>query len=229
MLRTPEGLVPARPLNAWLGAPREDDTAALVVDIAGRRAALLVARTASEVDLLRTPADPLLSCSTRVAASGILPDGRVTFFLRWGEVLRELAQLSDEQVAVARRTRAHVPRVLVVDDSPVIRDIIGEVLTAAGMDVKSATDGRTALELMEGEQFDLVVSDIEMPKMDGLELLQAVRQRSAILPVVMLTTRSKPEHRREAALLGANAYIAKSEFHGDTLMEVVRRFVDLPA
>ncbi len=225
-LRLQDGLVPARPLNAWLGAPREDESAAVVVEIAGRRTALLVGRIEVEVDLLRSPTDALVAAATRVAASGILSDGRAAFFLRWAEVLREVTQLADDGV-VAQRKTARKPRVLIVDDSPVIRDIVGEVLSGAGIEVLTAVDGKVALELVQTEELDLVVSDIEMPRMNGLELLQSIRKQTEVLPVVMLTTRSKPEHRREAALMGANAYIAKSEFHGDTLMEVVRRFVDV--
>ena len=226
MLRTHEGLSPARPLSAWLGAPREEETAAILVSIAGRRTALLVARTLVEGVLLRLPTDPLLEVGARVVASGTLDDGRVAFFLRWAEVVREATQLAHDGVVEARHAPRRV-RILMADDSPVIRDIVGEVLTGAGFEVTTAEDGKIALERLARDPFDLVITDIEMPRMTGLELLQAIREKDPHLPVVMLTTRSKPEHRREAALLGANAYIAKSEFHGDTLMEVVRRFVDL--
>lgn len=227
-LRTHEGVVPARPLNAWLGAPREDDRAALVVEIAGRSAALLVGSVPHAEDLLRTPADPLLAASTRLAASAVLPDGRPAFFLRWAEVLREITQLTGEESTAGARPRPRAPRVLVVDDSAVIRDIVSEILTGAGVEAIAVEDGEAARDRIAREDLDLVISDVEMPRMDGFELLKAIRARSAVLPVIMLTTRSKPEHRREAALLGANAYIAKSEFRGDTLLDVVRRFVDLP-
>ena len=226
MLRLKDGLVPARAFSAWLGAPREEESAAVVIEIAGRRTAFLVGRTDAEVDLLRAPTDRLVAAATRVAASGVLADGRTAFFPRWAEVLREATQLGDEQVAPVREV-AQKPKVLIVDDSSVIRDIVGEVLSNAGIEVVTVEDGKVALELVNRTEFDLVVTDIEMPRMTGLELLQAIRARSDTLPVVMLTTRNRPEHRREAALLGANAYIAKSEFHGDTLMEVVRRFVDV--
>jgi CheY-like chemotaxis protein len=68
-----------------------------------------------------------------------------------------------------------------------------------------------------------------MPRMGGFELLAQIRQRSQRLPVVMLTTRGSVEDRRRAASLGANAYLVKTEFQGDALIEVVRRFVSVPS
>jgi two-component system chemotaxis sensor kinase CheA len=228
-LRSQEGLAVARPLTNWLGARRETDGAAVVVEIAHRRVALLVSDALREVEILRRPSEPVLASAARLAGSGVLGDGGTVFFLRWAEVLREVSQIHDGSSPVEEQRHTQRPRVLVADDSPVIRDIVGDVLCGAGLEVTLAADGRAALELSLAHDFDLVVSDVEMPHMNGLELLQKLRQRSQLLPVVMLTTRSTPEHRREAALLGANAYIAKSEFHGDTLLEVVRRFVRVQA
>ncbi|HSC89935.1 MAG TPA: response regulator [Polyangiaceae bacterium] len=226
ILRTQEGLSAARPLANWLGGRREEATAAVVVEIAHRRIALLVAGARAEVELLRRPSDPISSRALRITGSAALADGGTAFFLRWAEVLREVTLL-EEAGAGARQLEARRPRVLVADDSPVIRDIVGDILSGAGVEVTAAEDGRVALEWIGKAEFDLVISDVEMPHMNGLELLTRIRQRSRLLPVVMLTTRSTPEHRREAALLGANAYIAKSEFQGDTLLTVARRFVNL--
>lgn len=229
MLRTPEGIAPVRALGAWIGGRSENDSAAVVVDVGGRRVALLVTRVVMEVDLLRAPADPVAMSTSRIAASGTLPGGGTAFFLRWAQVVREILHLREESVPEVERSQNTRARILVVDDSAVIRDIVGNVLTGAGLEVTTADDGRAALDLVLERSFDLVVSDVEMPRMNGLELLEHIRRRSEHLPVVMLTTRSTSEHRREAALLGANAYIAKSEFEGDALLDVVRRFVDAPA
>ncbi len=227
-VRTQEGILPVHSLSGWLGGAREEEAVVLVVEIAGRRRGLLVAPTLMEVDLFRIPASPLLAAATPIAASGGLEDGRPIFFLRWSEVLREGRQHSSTSVP-APAPRARKPRVLVVDDSPVIRDIVGEILTSAGVEVLSADNGKAALELIARQPCDLVITDLEMPRMTGLELLEHIRKDNEILPVVVLTTRNRPEHRREAALLGANAYIAKSEFRGENLMDVVRRFIDLPS
>jgi two-component system chemotaxis sensor kinase CheA len=74
---------------------------------------------------------------------------------------------------------------------------------------------------------DLVVSDIEMPKMDGFSLLEQIRRRTQRLPVVMLTTRASVHDRQRATTLGANAYVLKEDFRSDVLLDVVQRFVPL--
>ena len=157
----------------------------------------------------------------------MLDDGGVVLFLRWAEVLRSTSY---------RRTRdrgapAPLPKtrtVLVVDDSPVIRDIVSEVLVGVGLKVLTAENGLVAARILESSACDLVISDVEMPELSGLELLEHIRKVNDTLPVVILTTRSAPETRHKAASLGANAYIVKSEFRGNVLLDVVRRFVELP-
>ena len=227
LVRTKEGLLPVRSLASWLGVHDELESSLLVVEIAGLRRGVLVGRTLWETDLLRRPADAALSKATRASASGTLQDGRVVLFLRWAEVLRDSTPRASAGPRAPQRQR-RTPRILVVDDSAIIRDIVGEILSGAGFEVLSADNGAQALAMIEEQHLDLVISDVEMPRMSGLEFLKELRKGNELLPVVMLTTRNSTEHRREAALLGANAYVAKSEFHGDTLLEVVGRFVGLP-
>jgi DNA-binding response OmpR family regulator len=100
-------------------------------------------------------------------------------------------------------------------------------LIGAGLAVEQAVDGAAALESIRQNEPDLVVSDVEMPRMTGFDLLTEVRQRSQRLPVIMLSTRGSIEDRKRATRLGANAYLVKTEFHSDSLLDVVRRFVNL--
>ena len=115
--------------------------------------------------------------------------------------------------------------VFIVDDSPVVRDLVTTLLEAADLEVASADGAEPALRLVEERPPDLVLADVEMPGIDGLELLRRIRLRTDHLPVVMLTTRGSAEDRRLAAELGADAYLVKSEFHERTLIETVRRFL----
>ncbi|HTX41582.1 MAG TPA: response regulator [Acidobacteriaceae bacterium] len=105
-------------------------------------------------------------------------------------------------------------KVLILDDSSVMRKIVERALRQAGLDlnrVLEAGSGREALALLEGEQVDLIVSDINMPNMDGLEFLRQLQSRSLApgVPVVMITTESGEEHVREALAAGAQGYIRK--------------------
>jgi chemotaxis protein histidine kinase CheA len=219
--------LPLRSLAVVLGLTRAEETFALVMDIGGRHWAIAIARTLGERDLIRTPADPLLLRTSPIGATALLEDGRLVFVPQLDHLLRLLRAAAD-----VRRPAAAAPRrrrVLVVDDSPVIRDLVTEVLTSVGLEVTIATDGALGLRSVDAEEPDLVLSDVEMPNMDGFEMLRQIRTRSQRLPVVMLTTRGSIEDRKRASSLGANAYLVKSEFEGGALVEVVGRFLDLPA
>src|SRR6185436_11388334 len=98
-------------------------------------------------------------------------------------------------------------RVLVVDDSAIIRDLVCHVLRAGGLEVHEAPEARSALQMLAAEEPDAVLLDVDMPEMDGFELLARIRQSSQHLPVIMFTTRFSPEDQQRAAALGADAYL----------------------
>jgi chemosensory pili system protein ChpA (sensor histidine kinase/response regulator) len=101
--------------------------------------------------------------------------------------------------------------VLLVDDSLSVRKIVAQMLRKAGHQVVTASDGQEALELLEQQPFQAVVTDLEMPRMSGFELLEEVRRRPGLahLPIAVLTTRASAKHRDLAIELGANAYLTK--------------------
>ena len=116
------------------------------------------------------------------------------------------------------------PRVLVVDDSITSRTLEQSVLTGAGYDVTTAVDGLDAWRALERTPFALVVSDVEMPRLDGIGLCERIRAdpRTASLPVILVTSLDQPEHRARGLEAGADAYIAKSSFDQEDLLETVR-------
>jgi two-component system, chemotaxis family, sensor kinase CheA len=116
------------------------------------------------------------------------------------------------------------PRILIVDDSPTTRAVLRNVFTAAGYTVASASDGLEALERLRTQPADLVVSDVEMPRLGGLDLTRQIKARFG-LPVILVTGREQEQHRREGLEAGADAYLVKSTFEGEGLLEVVKQFV----
>ncbi len=102
-------------------------------------------------------------------------------------------------------------RVLVVDDSSTVRKLLASILAPSGHEVLEAADGVRALEILSQEAVDLVVSDLNMPQMNGIELIQTIREnpRFRDLPIVMLTTVTDEESRRKGLLAGANVYLMK--------------------
>jgi len=100
-------------------------------------------------------------------------------------------------------------------------------LQAAGYEVVVAVDGADALEALRREPIDLVLSDVEMPRLNGFELVTRIRAERELhqLPVVLVTSLASEEHRRRGLEVGAQAYIVKSQFDQQNLLEVVRRLL----
>lgn len=102
-------------------------------------------------------------------------------------------------------------RILAVDDSPSMRDMVCIALTGAGFEVTQASDGRQALDLARKTEFDLVLSDVNMPVMDGIELIRALRAEASYrhTPILMLTTEASLDRRKEGKDAGATGWIVK--------------------
>lgn len=231
LLRTENGEVPIRPFAKLVGVT--DATVpshAIVVRVHDRLWALAVPTLGGERDVLRRPADAALRAFGIVSASAVLDDGRAVLLPTVADLLRR-TQAAGSVVARATATRApsRQRHALVVDDSPVVRELVAELLVTAGFKVNQAENGEDALARMDGCAFDVIVSDVEMPRCDGLELVRRVRARGIHTPIVMVTTRGSAEDRERAAALGANGYVVKTEFHESELVAVVRRLAEAPA
>ncbi|MFP4484831.1 MAG: response regulator [Spirochaetota bacterium] len=117
-------------------------------------------------------------------------------------------------------------RVLIVDDSSAIRKSVSFILDQAGYAVVSAEDGLDALSKLDGASFDLIVTDVNMPNLDGIELVKKVREQPAYkyTPIVVLTTESQGSKMEEGKAAGATGWIVKP-FDADKLLAVVKRLV----
>lgn len=112
------------------------------------------------------------------------------------------------------------PKILIVDDSQELSDIISEIMEAQGYTVKTTTGSLDALKLFETSCYDVVVSDIHMPEMDGLELMEKIKVKKQDQLVVLITGYSVSEARKIALEKGADAFVAKP-FHMKELIEVI--------
>lgn len=169
---------------------------------------------------------PLLPRLPVIAGASAEPDGSVLLVLDPQGLIDAARELPVPSAGVAAKTgeRAHV---LVVDDALAVRELQRSILQRAGYDVRVASDGEEALALLAERGADLVLTDIEMPRMDGLQLTRAIRSRPALagLPVVVLTSRASEEDRLAGLAAGADAYIVKSSFDAAALLSVVARLL----
>jgi two-component system, chemotaxis family, sensor kinase CheA len=217
--------IPVLPLPLYRGDA--EARRAAIVSHGGQRWAISLPDVVGDVELLRVPVDALVASLGPFSASGTLDDGRLVLVVSLDAFL-----LRPHHASAFALAAAHGPgrrRVLVVDDSPIVRDLLTELLSSVGLEVRSAGDGAAALAALADSPVDLVVCDVEMPVMDGFELLRRLRERAERVPVVMVTTRGSVSDRALAAALGADALIVKSEFENAHLLETVRRFVEIGA
>ena len=216
------------PLSDLLGttgaAPTNNGTARpyLLVRHEGRQVAVVVDDLEDESEVLLKPLGFPLSGLAGIVGGTVRPDGAVQVVLDVTSVAFGKQEHRSEHTA---RRQSHVRgRIMVVDDSPTTRSILRNVFTAAGYMVRTASDGVDALERLRTQLVDLVVSDVEMPRMNGLDLTRHIKSKLG-LPVILVTGKEKEEHRREGLEAGADAYVVKSSFEGDGLLEVVKQFV----
>ena len=116
--------------------------------------------------------------------------------------------------------------ILIVDDSASVRQVVSISLRGAGYDVMEGSDGRDALSKLKGQKVHLIISDVNMPNMDGISMVKAIKQMPAykFTPIVMLTTESQETKKREGQEAGAKAWIVKP-FKPEQLLGVVQKLV----
>ena len=114
-------------------------------------------------------------------------------------------------------------RVMTVDDSATVRQVLQMTLEGAGYDVVEAVDGEDALDKLSGQTVDMLVTDLNMPRLDGINLIQQVRLKpgNRFMPIIMLTTESQPEKKSAGKAAGASGWITKP-FKPEQLLAVVR-------
>jgi two-component system chemotaxis sensor kinase CheA len=164
------------------------------------------------------------------AGATITGTGEVVMILNVGDLTRA-ARASGTQRAGRREPKARVeqkrPVVLIADDSIVTRTLEKNILEAAGYEVRIASDGLEAWNLLETAGIDILVSDIEMPHIDGYALTEKVRadERFATLPVVLVTSLDSRQHRERGIAVGADAHIVKQGFSQDRLLDTIQSLI----
>lgn len=221
------GVVWANTLFGLNGPERDDEIlSVIVVSDERRRVGLVVDRFVGEQDLVVRPLDPRLGRVPDVAAASLLEDGSPVLITDADDLLRSLDHVTaaDNQAAQtegASRVRA---RVLIVDDSPTVREVERGLLEGLGCRVDLAIDGLDGWHAAQSGRYDLIVTDVDMPRMNGFELIEMIRadRRTAATPIVVVSYKDRAEDRAQGERLGAQAYLSKSSFQDETFLGTIR-------
>ncbi|MGD9709623.1 MAG: response regulator, partial [Halothiobacillaceae bacterium] len=197
----------------------------IVLRLGERRMVLRIDALQGSQQLFIKALGPFLSRVPALAGATLLGDGRVVLVLDAAELFRLAGQARSKPVA-AQAAKAERAQVLVVDDSITIRKVTTRILERYGIEVASAKDGVDALAWLHDHLPTVVLSDIEMPRMDGFELLASIRNDARLkdLPVIMITSRTGQKHREKAESLGVSAYLGKPYTEAE-LMQTLRTWL----
>ena len=194
----------------------------------GQRMALQVDMIAgSRIEVVVKPLGRQLSHIDGISAATIMGDGSVMLILDLVALMRNVSNIAkvEQQKANKSVKQAHKPMVLIVDDSVTVRKVTSRLLERNGYEAQVATDGIDALEKLQEMLPEVIVLDIEMPRMDGFEVANHIRHNPRLqhIPIVMITSRTGEKHRERAFGIGVNEYMGKP-FQEQMLLDTLARF-----
>ena len=194
----------------------------------GQRMALQVDMIAgSRIEVVVKPLGRQLSHIDGISAATIMGDGSVMLILDLVALMRNVSNIAkvEQQKANKSVKQAHKPVVLIVDDSVTVRKVTSRLLERNGYEAQVATDGIDALERLQEMLPEVIVLDIEMPRMDGFEVANHIRHNPRLqhIPIVMITSRTGEKHRERAFGIGVNEYMGKP-FQEQMLLDTLARF-----
>jgi two-component system sensor histidine kinase and response regulator WspE len=163
-----------------------------------------------------------------VSAAALLDDGSPVLILDVPDMLVSIANLSGRGElhrvgGIGEAGRKPAKRILVVDDSLTVREMERKLLSARGFEVNVAVDGLDGWNAVRAGSYDLVITDIDMPRMDGIELVTLIKKDAKLgnLPVMIVSYKDRPEDRSRGLEAGADYYLTKGSFHDESLLEAV--------
>ena len=195
-----------------------------------KQIAFVVDEIVGEQEVLVKPFNLQLTRVKNIAGATILGSGKVIPILNVADLLKSAEKTSSSLMTPTEEISGAeliTKSILVTDDSITSRMLIKDILESSGYKVTTAIDGLEALTVLKTQNFDAVVSDVEMPRMSGFELAKNIRadEKLSHLPVVLVTALASKEDREKGIDSGANAYIIKSNFDQSNLLETIKRLI----
>lgn len=209
-------------------APPAQKLASVILSTGGESAGVLVDGLVDEQEVMVKPHSPFLKRVRNVVGSTILPTGAVCAILNPADLIKSVRKRAGTAAVKREPEPIEAKRVvLLVEDSLTTRTWEKRILEAAGYEVVTAIEGLDALNKLSSRSFDAIVSDIQMPNMDGLSLTARIRQegRYRDMPIILVTSFASEEDRKKGIEAGADAYITKSLFEQKLLLDTLKRLI----
>ena len=226
------GLVLANQLLGLPGAELADSAAVVVVGEHETALGIVVDRFVGEQELVLRGLDARLGKVQDIGGAALLADGSPTLVLDVDDLQRTAANLMaggrpDPVRRDGAQRQAPRKRVLVVDDSLTVRELERKMIEGAGYAVDVAVDGMDGWNALRGGHYDLVVTDVDMPRMDGIELVTRIKGDAALkgIPVMIVSYKDRDEDRRRGLDAGADFYLTKGSFYDETMLRAIEDFI----
>lgn len=199
----------------------------IVLQVGNERLGLLVDALLDQQNIVLKPQSKLIQRVRNVSGATILGTGEVCMVLNAQDLLKSVQQRTGADSVASLIAEAKKPTVLLVEDSITIRTQVKRILEGAGYDVTAAVDGLDGFNKLRSNTFDAVVSDVQMPNLDGLSLTARIRQHKEYseLPIILVTTLASDEDKKRGAEAGANAYLTKGNFEQKLLLDTLKRLI----
>jgi two-component system sensor histidine kinase and response regulator WspE len=214
-----------------------DELSVIVVENRGNFYGVVVDRFLGERELVVHPLDPRLGKIKDVSAGALMEDGSPGLIIDVEDLALSIEKLisggslSKVSAKGAGAAAKKQKRVLIVDDSLTVRELERKLLTSHGYEVEAALDGMDGWNAVRTGHFDLVISDIDMPRMDGIELVTLIKKdaNTKALPVMIVSYKDREQDRQRGLEAGADYYLSKGSFHDETLLNAVRDLIGEPS
>lgn len=207
--------------------PARQRMPAVLIGPAQRPLAVLVDRLVDEREVVVKPLGPLFEQQRRFSGAIQLGDGRLVLLVNPHTLVKTARGMTLTAPLPKHDEQRRDSRLLVADDSFTTRELIRTILQSAGYHVTTAVDGLDALDKLRSDSYDLVVSDVEMPRVDGFQLTSQIRSDLGLidLPVIIVTSLASEAHKQRGLEVGAQAYIIKSQFNQQSLLDTVQQLL----
>jgi two-component system chemotaxis sensor kinase CheA len=210
----------------------EDFAKVVVLGSGDRQIAFLVDEILQEQEVVVKSLGKQLLRVSCISGATLLGSGKVVPVLNVSDLIKSAVSAGPAPLSGTQETGTNVQKtkkqkLLVVEDSITARTLIRNILETVGYDVKTAVDGIDAFTQLRSDAFDLVVSDVDMPRMNGFDLTKKIRADKKLtdLPVILVTALESKEDRERGMDAGANAYIVKRNFDQSNLLEVIKKLI----